>query len=231
MNSIRRRLRMPPRARCAFEQSCHRIVACRRDPPFSCKSSRIVLLRRQPIPLEFGKVSQRFQVRHPIELDLAHQVVELVLDDAGEKTFSRNLDLRSVATERVNAQFTPPRNTAAEIRNTEAALPILDKFFIEYRHLRIHDYSYRNFAARAMTFDDGDGEGFVDLRSGQTDSIIFHHGFEHVIDELLSACVRQPLLGNPLRLHSEHGMSKAANLKNGHAIMSDWFGIASYCMD
>src|SRR3989454_12770335 len=43
------------------------------------------ILLRQPVPLKLGQVRQRFEITHAVQVDLAHQVIELVLNDASKE--------------------------------------------------------------------------------------------------------------------------------------------------
>ena len=47
-------------------------------------------------------MSQGFQIRHAIEVDLTHQVIELMLDHSREKAFGRDLDLLSLPIEGID---------------------------------------------------------------------------------------------------------------------------------
>src|SRR5262249_15801774 len=157
---------------------------CRRDRRFSYRFSSLLLLMLggQPVALEFGEMRQRFQIRHAVEVDTAHQVVELVLDDAGEKIVGHDLDLITIAIESIDTQLSPPRNTTAKIRNAETAFPILDRLFIEYSHFRIHQYGHWDITARTVALDDRNGKRFVNLGSSESHAVILHHGFHHVIN-------------------------------------------------
>ena len=83
-------------------------------------------------------MGQGFQVRHTIEVDLAHQVIELMLDHSRKKAFGCDLDLFSFPIEGINTQLAPSRNTSAKFGNTQATFLIFDQFLIKDRHLRIH---------------------------------------------------------------------------------------------
>src|SRR5215475_7425972 len=100
--------------------SFRRTDACRRDHRFWYRSSLVLFWRRQPIPLKFGEVRQCLEVGHPVEIDMSHQVIEFVLDDARKKAIRRNLDLSSLPVQRIDTKFAPARDTATKIRNTEA---------------------------------------------------------------------------------------------------------------
>src|SRR5262245_22773651 len=112
---------------------------------------------------------QGFQVSHAVEVDLTHQVVELMLDDPREKTFGCESDVLAISIQRVDTQFAPARNTAAKIRNTEAALPVFDQLLIEDGDARVDQNSQRNVSSRTAAFDDRDGERFMNLRSRESD--------------------------------------------------------------
>src|SRR5262245_46739399 len=136
-------------------------------------------------------MSQGSQIRHPIEVDLTHQVIELMLDHSREKALGSDLDLLPFPVECINTELAPPWHPPAKVGNAQATLPIFDQLLVEDSYLRIHKDSHRNSATRPLAFDDGNSKGFVNLRSGESDAVILHHGFEHVVDELLSACAGQ----------------------------------------
>jgi hypothetical protein len=97
-----------------------------------------------------------FEVAHPVKVDIATQVIEFVLNDPREEAFGSQLNSLTVAIQRVDAKFSPARNTAPKIRDAEASFPVLDTAFIQDRYVGIHEHSHWNVAARTMTFDDGD---------------------------------------------------------------------------
>jgi len=91
----------------------------------------------EPIALKFGNVRQRLEVAHAVQINFSHQVVELVLDNTGGKTFGSKFEPISMAVQSVNAQFSPPGNASAQIRNAEASFPVFEELFIEHGYIRI----------------------------------------------------------------------------------------------
>src|SRR4030095_10060707 len=152
-----------------------------------------------------------------------------MLDHSREKAFGSDLDLLPFPIERINTQLAPPWHTPTKIGNAQATLPIFDQLVVEDSHLRIHKDSHRDGATRPVAFDDGNRKGFVNLRGGEADAVILHHGFEHVVPKLLSACPGQALRGYTPGFHSEHRMSKVADLQDGHLIRYDSLDKAFYC--
>src|SRR5262249_41274394 len=123
----------------------------------------LFFLLRQPVPLEFAEVGEGFQVSHAIEIDVAHEMVEFVLNDSRKKVFGNELELFAIAIQRLDTKFSPAWNSASKIRNAEAALPIFHELLVQNRHGWIHQNSHRNIAARAVAFDDGNRERFMNL--------------------------------------------------------------------
>src|SRR5262245_44733568 len=130
MNSVRRCRHRLQRGRCVCGLWCRQRVAYRRGRPFSYKSSRVRLLWGQPVSLELGEMREGFQIRHAIEVDVAHQVIELMLDDTREKAFGRDLNLLPIPIEGIDTQLAPPWDAAAKFRNAETTFPIFDQLLI-----------------------------------------------------------------------------------------------------
>src|SRR5438067_833478 len=117
-------------------------------------------------------MGERCEVAHPVKVNLAHQVVEFMLDDASEESFGRNLNLPALTIQGIDSQFAPSGNKAAEIGNTQTAFPILDEFLIEDGDIRIHEYRHWNVAARPVAFENGQRERFMNLRSSESNPVV-----------------------------------------------------------
>src|SRR5262245_39907257 len=88
------------------------------------------------------------------------------------------------------------RDAAADVRNTEAALPVFDGLSTLRPYFRVdQDHLRKSFglvlvffsiARRGKTRHEHP-ETFVDLRRGEADALVLVHGLEHVVDELLKS--------------------------------------------
>src|SRR5437868_5215111 len=121
MNSTHPHRRTHRPGHCVYGLWCRRRVACRRDLPSWYRSWPIVTLTlpsprgrgfllRKPVALELEQVRQRLQIAHPIQIDFAHQVIELMLNYAGSEAVGRELDSISMAIKSIHAKLCPSRN-------------------------------------------------------------------------------------------------------------------------
>src|SRR5438105_1748143 len=104
------------------------------------------------------------EIAHAIQIDLSHQVIELVLDDTRGEVCGDEFEPISMTVQRVDAKSSPAGNLAPHIGNAEASLPIFDKVLVKYRDIGIDQHRHRNVPTRSMTFNNGDREGLMNLR-------------------------------------------------------------------
>src|SRR5437016_11723611 len=79
----------------------------------------------EPVTLELGQEGEALHRSHAVEVDLAVQVIELVLEDARVKALRRIAEQTPVAAERLDPEARPARHLAAQVGDAEAALPVL----------------------------------------------------------------------------------------------------------
>jgi hypothetical protein len=89
-----------------------------------------------------------------------------------------------------NLDFPWPRDTAADIRNAQASLPVFDCLVANDDDLRInHRERLRRFIRLRLVLPvdggDEDPEAFVDLRRCQANAVVLGHRVDHVVDEFL----------------------------------------------
>src|SRR6185503_18280771 len=82
---------------------------------------------------------ERLERLHPIEEQHAIQVVVLVLDDARRKLFELHVEGLAVAIEATHAHATVARHLAADVRDAQAALPVLDEIAADGGDLGVYD--------------------------------------------------------------------------------------------
>src|SRR5438874_2369342 len=99
---------------------------------------------------------QGLQIAHAVDIKLAHQMIELMLNHACEESFGGDLNPLTMAIQRIDAEPAPSWNPAAKIRNAEAAFPIFDKLFIEDGDIGIYQNGHRNITAGTAAFDDSE---------------------------------------------------------------------------
>src|SRR5438132_2550815 len=186
------------------------------DRRYSNRSHLRFPLFRKPKALEFGDVRECLEIAHAIQIDLSHQVIELMLDDARGKAFGGEFEPVSMAVQPIHAKPAPAGNTAPHIGNAEASFPVFDKLFVKYGDIGIDQYRHRNVPTLSVALNDSNSEGLVNLRCSQAHTAVFDHGLHHIVDQRLNHRAGQSLFRYTFRFHSEHRMSKAANLQDGH---------------
>src|ERR1700730_1384900 len=150
----------------------------------------VLLLNPQPVFVPLGQVGQRREVAHPVEVDLALEMVGLVLDDAREKLLRDHVDPGAVAVVRLEPDRGLPWNHAAHVRHREASLPAVLQLIGDRRHHRIDEHGQRDggrlrVAWIALSLDDADLLEDMHLRGGQPRAVVLAHGLDQVLDEPL----------------------------------------------
>src|SRR5215510_2008672 len=85
----------------------------------------VLLLDPQPVLVPLRKVGQRREVAHAIQIDLAVQMVRLVLDHASEELLGLAGDPDAVAVVGLEPDSRVPRNHPAHVRHREAPFPAI----------------------------------------------------------------------------------------------------------
>ena len=78
----------------------------------------------RPVAPVLFQEGQRLEALHPIQEDGADEVIDLVLDHAGEEVAGREVQRFAPPVVRLNLDVGVPRNLAAEIRDAQAPLPV-----------------------------------------------------------------------------------------------------------
>src|SRR5207249_10607370 len=73
----------------------------------------------EPVALELGQEGEALHRSHAVEVDLAVQVIELVLEDARVKALRRITERLAVAAERLDAEARPARYLATQVGDAE----------------------------------------------------------------------------------------------------------------
>src|SRR3990172_2851401 len=90
----------------------------------------IVLLRvTQPVLVPLGEMGERAEVLHAVEVDDAVEVVDLVLDHAGEELLGDHVHLRAVAVIGLEPDRRVASHHPAHVRHREAPLPAVLRLF------------------------------------------------------------------------------------------------------
>src|SRR5579859_476955 len=82
--------------------------------------------RRLVVTLEVGPGGERSSVRHPVDEELPVEVIELVLERAGDEPLRFEIDVGAGAVPRAYPDVHPPGHFSAEVRHGEAALVVLE---------------------------------------------------------------------------------------------------------
>src|SRR5262245_64564949 len=103
-------------------------------------SGEIEALRLKPIPGEFLQESQSRKIAHAVQIDLAVQMIELMLNHAGMEVVGDKVELSSVAVERLHSNRLVTGHAAAQVGNTEATFPILFHLLRQRRDLGVAEH-------------------------------------------------------------------------------------------
>src|SRR5690606_14162473 len=167
------------------------------------------LLRRAGVPAD-----------QPVQVDVAVQVIGLVLQAAGEETLALDLDRLTVEVETGDFR---PRRPAGRERLTgygQAAFPVVVRVRHAFRSFRglQHGVDHQALPPLAELFVravvDEDAQIDADLVGRQAHTLGGVHGLEHVIGERAQRLVE--LLHRTRRV-VQHGVAGDADRVNGHS--------------
>ena len=135
-------------------------------------------------------------VGHAVDIQLAVEMIDLVLQRLGEEAFgvadAQSLPLRSCAlTETRSARFSRPQNPGTD-RQPSSSSHVAD---------RLDDLGVDDDRDHVVDVDDRQTQGHADLRRGQADAGRGFHRLDHVVDELLQGAVD---LADPLGLLAQN---------------------------
>src|SRR5438445_3852277 len=175
----------------------------------------------KPVLLPFGDVSERGEITHAIEVDVAVQVIGLVLGDAREEVLGDDALKLALAVVILEPDRRVSRHQPPHVGNGQAALPALFHLIRQRRDDGVDDHGERDLGGLGITrvgldLDDGDLLERVNLVGRQSGSVVLAHRLDHVVDEFLRR-VGPDLFGRErLSLLPKNGMSEAGNLQDGH---------------
>ena len=133
------------------------------------------------------------------------------------------------------------RHLAADVRDAEAAFPVLDRVRPGDRDLRI-DHRHQRHALLVVVLvavgarreaGHEQADALVHLRRGQADALVLGHRLEHVVDQLLDARRLDLADVDRPRPRTQHRVAHVRNLQNRHRriivvqVMSD--AVYRYC--
>ena len=171
--------------------------------------------------VELGPRRERRWIGHAVDKDLAEQVIDLVLIGAGLQAMHHLVDRVAVAVPRLNADVHAALHEAAQVRDREAALVVVELFIGHRRQHRVHEHRERNVRlvriARVVAhFDRADRDRFVDLDRCEAGAIGIVHRLDQVIDELLDLRRRELFAGEVPSGLAKNRMSELGDLADGH---------------
>jgi integrase len=163
---------------------------------------------------------QAAHVGHAVEVDVAVEVVALVLDDAREEVLGLEGEGIAMAVEGIELQPLESRHDASEIRYGEAALPAGLALVAEGRHDGVHEHEEGHLGPRPVVagrdLDDGEANALVNLRRREAHPLVLVHRLLHVVDELLEQPVAERFPRHGLGRRAEDRVRDAGDLQDGH---------------
>ena len=129
-----------------------------------------------------------------------------------------------LAVVRLQANPRVPRHPAAHARHAQAALPVLHLLLGERRDFRVDIDRQRNVRgvriARVLRhLHHHDLLRHVHLRGGQAGAVVFIHGLDHVVDELLYLRRRDLIRRHRLGDLPQHRVPQSSYLENQCALL------------
>src|SRR5205823_3689125 len=92
------------------------------------------------VPGVLFQEGQRFERLHAIDEQDAVEMVAFVLEDARREFARVNVDTLAVAIEPAKLDLPGARHDTPNVRNAQAALPILERFAADRRDVRVDDH-------------------------------------------------------------------------------------------
>jgi len=164
--------------------------------------------------------AQRLERLHPVDEQDAVEMVDLVLRHAGRVAFEVELDAVAASIERAHLDLVGTDDAAAQLREAEAAFPVLVGGLRERRHFGVDDRQHADVVVLPFAFvdaDDRQADALVHLRGRQADPLVLPHRLDHVVDELLERR-RLDLGGLDLpRRFPQHRVPHVRDLQDGHS--------------
>jgi hypothetical protein len=151
-------------------------------------------------------------------------VIGLVLDDAGREVVRDDVHPAAGAIQGGHPDGASARHTAADVGDAQAALPILNDFRAGWRNDRIDEH-HRLVVRRQRVFalgrdgGDEDAQRLVNLRRREADTVVFVHGVDHVVNQLLQRSQLQLRAIDLARADAQHWMAHAGNLQQRHSVI------------
>ena len=165
----------------------------------------------------FAVEGQRAQVRHPHRVENPVEMVDLVLQDAGEQAGGQTGDRAPVTVQGAVAQVGMARDATAQARDRQAALEGELVRRADRLELRI-DQDMRDRAGAlgpvGQVERHDDAQRFVDLRRREADPLGIDHGRQHVVDQPLD--LGGGGIGHGLGPGQEDRLAEQGDLAQGH---------------
>src|SRR3989338_3071605 len=140
-------------------------------------------------PIILVKMRQAGRRVHPVQEDLAIQVIKFVLEGARGESGRFAGAGPAIFVDRLYSDARRPCHAAAQVRHREATLPVLLGFIRAPDNSGVDENGEREggrlwIPRIVFDFDDGDSDGLVNLRRGQADAAALAHRIDHVQKEL-----------------------------------------------
>src|SRR5215472_3395264 len=181
----------------------------------------VLLLYPQPVLAPLGKVGQRREVTHAVEVDTGMEMIRLVLDDPREELLGHAVDARPLAIVAFEADRGEPGDHATHVGDGEAAFPSVLHLLRHRRDYGVDEHGEGDgrrvgVARIALHLDHADLLEHVHLGRGQPRPVVLAHGLHEVVDEALRFGRPDLVEGHGQRRLAQHWMSEASHLEYGH---------------
>src|SRR5581483_3782769 len=155
-----------------------------RPPPVT---STVNLFVFRPVAGVLVEKRQRLVRAHAIEEEDAVEVIRFVLNHPRRIVVRFDFDPFAGPIEGAHFDRAGARNAAANVRNAQAALPVLDRLSVHDGDLRIDQRKRFPLSAFIAVVERGDedADALVHLRRRKTDAVVFDHRVDQVVDQLL----------------------------------------------
>src|SRR5262245_20516244 len=191
-------------------------------PPSPAGLGSVVLFTdAEPVLVPLGDVGERGKVAHAIEIDLAVEMVGLVLAHAREEILGDYVDRLALAIEALQTHRGEAGHHPPHVGDRKAPFPALLHLVGQRRDDRIDEDHQRHrrrvrVAGIAEDLDDRDLLECMHLGGREPGAVVLAHRLDHVVDQPLNGRRPERRGIDALRDLAKHGMAETRDFQDRH---------------